>query len=109
MSSTRVRHVAALLGLIGGVAVLSSRSGTLSGQTSSCGMQLNQTPAIFCETFDTPSPVTNRSGQLNGTLWGVSRLNGGGTGISQWKDSTLDGCSGPQAASINGATDVIIC
>jgi hypothetical protein len=79
------------------------------GQGTSCGMQLSQGPLVFCETFDQPSPVFNRSGQLNGTLWGVSRLIGGGNGVTTWKDSTLDGCNGPQAASPNGATDVIVC
>jgi len=34
-----------------------------------CGL-LN--PA-FCETFSSPQPIGNRSGDLNGTLWGVSR------------------------------------
>jgi hypothetical protein len=29
----------------------------------------------FCETFDQPAPVLTRSGQLDQTLWGVSRLN----------------------------------
>jgi len=108
MKTTVVRRFSVLLVLISGV-VFVSGSRSISGQTSSCGMQLNQTPAIFCETFDQPSPVTNRSGQLNGTLWGVSRVNGGGTAPVQWKNSTLDGCNGPQAASVNGATDVIIC
>jgi hypothetical protein len=99
-----LRRFAILVGLVGGV--MWSAGGSVSGQSSSCGMQLNQTPVIFCETFDQPSPVTNRSGQLNGTLWGASRIAGGST---LWKDSTLDGCNGPQAASPVGATDVIIC
>jgi hypothetical protein len=80
--------------------------GNISGQVFNCGMQLNQLPLVFCETFDQPAPVTNRAGQLNGTLWGVSRVLGG---ANVWKDSTLDGCNGPQAASVVGATDVIVC
>lgn len=83
-----------------GLTVLSAQAG------SNCGMQLNQTPAIFCETFDQPSPVTNRAGQLNGLVWGVSRLRGEG---SMWSLSTLQGCNGPVAASPVGATDVVIC
>ena len=31
------------------------------------------TPAAFCETFDAPAGIGNRSGDLNGTIWGVSR------------------------------------
>lgn len=37
--------------------------------TGPCGL----TGAAFCETFDTPANIGNRSGQLDGTLWGVSR------------------------------------
>src|SRR5262249_49965735 len=80
----------------------------VSGQANLhiCGMQLNDAQVIFCETFDTPFPNTNRSGQLNGTLWGVSRVDGNGIGF--WHASTLDGCNGPQPASPD-ATDVVIC
>ena len=104
MRTMSVWRLWAMIGLLGGVAW--SSGDAVSGQASSCGMKLNQSPAIFCETFDQPSPVTNRSGQLNGTLWGASRLAGG---FNTWKDSILDGCNGPQAASPVGATDVIIC
>jgi hypothetical protein len=100
-----MRRIFVLIGLAGAIAFMSGGN-IVSGQSGSCGMQLNQTPAVFCETFDQPSPVTNRSGQLNGTLWGVSRLAGGN---NTWKNSILEGCNGPQAASPNGATDVIIC
>src|SRR5687767_8905814 len=102
--STPVR-LAGLAGLIA-VALLMSTGSDVSGQAANCGMQLNQAPVIFCDTFDQPFPVTNRSGQLDGTVWGVSRLAGG---RPIWKDSILDGCNGPQAASSLGATDVIVC
>ena len=36
---------------------------------TACGLP---SPA-FCETFDSPQGIGNRSGDLNGTLWGVSR------------------------------------
>ena len=101
-----VRRIFVLIGLAGVVAAFLSSGNAVSGQASSCGMQLNDTPAIFCDTFDLPSPVTNRSGQLNGTVWGVSRLAGGNV---TWKNSILDGCNGPQPASSVGATDVIVC
>jgi hypothetical protein len=71
----------------------------------SCGLQLNTDTLAFCEEFSTAYPNTNRSGQLNGELWGVSRLAGLTT---RWNTSTLDSCAGPQAASPD-ATDVIVC
>jgi len=74
-------------------------------------MQLGGTLA-FCDTFDTAAGTSNRSGQLNGTLWGVSRwtgdMNFGSSYQSPWVKSTLDGCNGPQPAQPDG-TDVIIC
>lgn len=39
--------------------------------------------AAFCETFDAPHPVPGtRSGDLDPTLWGVSRINTGHTNVS---------------------------
>jgi hypothetical protein len=104
-----VKRWSLLVGSIGVVIV--SAGDRLAGQAGAftCGMQMNQTPVVFCDTFDQPSPITNRSGQLNGTVWGVSRVLGGGTVEGGWKDSILDGCAGPQAASGVNATDVIIC
>jgi hypothetical protein len=82
-----------------------------STPTASCGMQLGGTPA-FCDTFDTAAGIGNRSGQLNGTIWGVSRwtgdMNFGSDYQSPWVPSTLTGCNGPQPAQPDG-TDVIIC
>jgi hypothetical protein len=41
--------------------------GSLHGQGGgACGMQLNNASVAFCETFDHPSTVTNRSGRING-------------------------------------------
>ena len=36
-------------------------------------MQLNENPLAFCETFDQPNLVTNRSGELSSDRWGVQR------------------------------------
>jgi hypothetical protein len=73
-------------------------------------MQLG-TPA-FCDTFDAPAGTGNRSGQLNGTVWGVSRwtgdMNFGSNYQGPWVPSTLAGCNGPQAAQPDGS-DIIIC
>ena len=45
------------------------------------GCQLLSAPAgttpAFCDTFDKPEGIGDRSGALNGTVWGVSRLLGG--------------------------------
>ena len=72
-------------------------------------MQLSGTPA-FCDTFDTAAGIGNRSGQLNGTIWGVSRwtgdMNFGSSYQSPWVPSTLTGCNGPQPAKPDG-TDVV--
>jgi hypothetical protein len=105
MTRTARRYLA-LLGVATAIA-LTSVSDTVSGQGSNpCGMQRNDMPPVFCDTFDFPRAVSNRSGHLDGVVWGVSRVAGRG---HQWATSTLDGCSGPQAASPIGATDVIIC
>ncbi len=95
----------ALLGVAAAFAVMSGWS-VVSGQSNPCGMQLNQQAVIFCDTFDFAHPVTNRAGQMDGVLWGVSRVAGGGL---TWRDSTIDACNGAQPASAVGATDVIIC
>jgi len=52
-----------------------------SAQTPGSGCRFlsspNATPA-FCDTFDQPAGTGNRSGDLNGTVWGVSRIIAGG-------------------------------
>lgn len=68
--------------------------------------------AAFCETFDASSPVFNRSGQLDGNVWGVSRVtgrtNGYATGMADpWSKTTLQTCGGP--VLVSPPNDVIIC
>jgi hypothetical protein len=104
MRTTFVRSLSLLAVLVAAIMLAPAGSESVSGQSNPCGMQLNQMPVIFCDTFDAPSPITNRSGQLNGTLWGVSRASGGGT---DWGSSNLVGCSGTQ--SVAPPNDVIIC
>jgi len=53
----------------------------ISGKPSpAAGCRFESAPrpvaVAFCETFDRPAGIGNRSGQLDGTLWGVSRLLG---------------------------------
>lgn len=103
----------ALIGAAAAAVVMAlSGRGLLHGAGSSCGMQLNNAAVAFCETFDNPFPVTNRSGQLNGTLWGLSRITGAvnaGQGqFDDWALGTIDACGGSQPAQPD-ATDVIVC
>jgi hypothetical protein len=83
---------------------------TPTPSANACGMQLGGTPA-FCDTFDAPAGTGNRSGQLNGTVWGVSRwtgdMNFGSNYRFPWVPSTLMGCNGPQPA--RPGTDIVIC
>jgi hypothetical protein len=77
--------------------------------SGNCGMQLGA--PTFCETFDAPAGTGNRSGQLNGTIWGVSRwtgdMNFGATYQSPWVPATMVGCGG--SSTVKGNADIIIC
>jgi hypothetical protein len=60
------------------------------------------TPA-FCDTFDKPAGTGTRSGQLDGNVWGVSRLLGGtNTGQGQYYDVS------PTAIQLCGTTYSVI-
>jgi hypothetical protein len=65
----------------------------------------------FCETFDQPAGTGNRSGDLNGNLWGVSRLLGGvNSGQAQWYDASptiMQKCG--QSVQVQPDNDVAIC
>lgn len=56
----------------------------------------NLASPAFCDTFDFPSGGGTNSGQLNGTVWGVSRatsLNNTGQGqLMQWADVSENVC-----------------
>ena len=41
-----------------------------------CTLQSATSPLAFCDTFDAPAGTGNRSGDLNGSIWGVSRILG---------------------------------
>jgi hypothetical protein len=83
---------------------------TPTPSANACKLQLGGTPA-FCETFDSAAGTGNRSGQLNGTIWGVSRwtgdMNFGSNYKVPWVPSKLAGCNGPQTARAD--SDIIIC
>jgi hypothetical protein len=104
MRTTFVRSLSLLGGLVAAIMLAPTGNESLSGQGTTCGMQLNQMPVIFCDTFDQPFPITNRSGQLNGVLWGVSRMNGAGP---MWNAHSLVHCDGPRIVA--PPNDVVIC
>lgn len=79
--------------------------------SAACGMQTNISPVAFCETFDQPSQVTNRSGQMNGSLWMVARSgadNQGQMSYDTWGTSTIDACGSLQPAQPDGS-DILVC
>jgi len=65
----------------------------------------------FCDTFDQPAGTGNRSGDLNGTVWGVSRLLGGvNSGQGQYYDASptiMQKCG--VSVSVQPPNDVAIC
>ena len=87
--------------------VLMPTAGIAYAQSSSCGL----TNPAFCETFDAPAGIGNRSGDLNGTLWGVSRQIGGTNfGQGQYYDAsptTMALCG--QSVPVQPPRDVAIC
>ena len=57
------------------VLVLFSAQSTPQTQAATVGCSLAQ--IAFCDTFAQPAGTGNRSGDLNGTVWGISRVSGG--------------------------------
>ncbi len=83
--------------------------GTCGTPTHSCGMQLNENPVAFCETFDQPDPNGNRSGEMNGDLWGVQRI-GGIVNYGQpfsWANAQDDVCG--TETDVQAESDLRIC
>jgi hypothetical protein len=79
---------------------------------NNCGMQLG-TKFVFCDTFDAPAGIGNRSGDLNGNLWGVSRALGSGVNFGQqqygmWNPTVIQKCDGTSAKVI-APHDILIC
>jgi hypothetical protein len=86
----------------------------LSGPASarfSCALQSATSPLSFCDTFDAPAGTGNRSGDLNGRVWGVSRILGDtnfGQGTANAAAPTsLVGCGG--ISTVLPPNDVIVC
>lgn len=74
---------------------------------SACGLDQ---PA-FCDTFDQPAGNGNRSGQLDGTVWGASRTTGnvnmGGGLYNPWPPVATETCSG--TATLRPENDIVVC
>lgn len=77
-----------------------------SAQSAGCGLA----SAAFCDTFDAPAGNGNRSGQLNGVMWGVSRTTGNvniGSLNNAWSPTQLQTCTGTPV--VTPPNDVVIC
>lgn len=76
--------------------------------TGNCGL----TSPAFCDSFDSPSTVFNRSGQLDGNIWGVSRFtgntNGFGSLFDAWSQTQTQLCDGSSPV-VQPPNDIIIC
>jgi hypothetical protein len=99
-------------GVLASVAVSQSAGDPASG---GCQFQSADAPVnvAFCDTFDTPTPnPATRSGDLNATLWGVSRTNTAGVNVGQgafndFFPAHLVGCGGTE--TVLPPNDVRIC
>jgi hypothetical protein len=64
----------------------------------------------FCDSFDTPAGTGNRSGDLDGVLWGVSRATGNdnpGQSNNTWFPTQLNLCG--KLVTVQAPQDVRIC
>src|SRR5258708_233923 len=64
--------VSSTLPLNGLFGILNQKPRTHAATITNCGL----TSPAFCDTFDAPAGTGNRSGDLNGTIWGASRTSG---------------------------------
>jgi hypothetical protein len=77
-----------------------------AGSITGCGL----TGAAFCETFDVPRNGGTRTGDLDPTLWGVSRVGGSNPGQGMFNtlvSSSTSGCG--TTAWVFAPNDVRIC
>lgn len=84
-----------------------SLSPAVAQSSSNCGL----VQPAFCDSFDAPAGNGTRSGQLDGTVWGVSRttanVNLGGGLLNAWSPATLQTCSG--TPTVTPPNDIVIC
>jgi hypothetical protein len=86
-----------------------SAGGSAPGQSAAAPLCGLDSPA-FCDTFDKPMGTGNRSGQLDGTVWGVSRttqnVNPGQGILNSWTPSAATSCN---TAPLLPQDDVQVC
>jgi hypothetical protein len=83
-----------------------------SGAHGGAGCQFASAPAgtsaAFCDPFRAPAGTGNRSGDLNGTVWGVSHLGDENVGLANaWTTGSLNLCG--TTVDETAGTDVRIC
>jgi hypothetical protein len=105
-----MRRVCLVAILTFGVMAVWKLSGPASAE-GTCALQSATSPLAFCDTFDAPTNTGNRSGDLNGTVWGVSRIIGDanfGQGTANAATPTaILGCGG--TSTVLPPRDVIVC
>ena len=103
----RMTRCAVLLLALAGIACSNAGAAQTAAAPANCGLAQ---PA-FCDTFDAPAGNGNRSGDLNGTVWGVSRALGGvNFGQGQYYSTApamMDRCG--QMMLVQAPHDVAIC
>src|SRR3981081_4191245 len=86
-------------------------NGSAFGASVSAAPSCGLSQPAFCDTFDQPAGTGNRSGQLNGNVWGVSRTTGntnpGGGLYDAWSGTQLQTCSG--SSNVQPDNDIVIC
>jgi hypothetical protein len=93
------------------VPATATKTGIPSPQSTGCRFQLADQPlnVAFCDTFNAPAGTGNRSGDLNGSVWGVSRTtqntNPGQGVYNGWFPTNRTSCGSPAQPE----HDVAIC
>jgi hypothetical protein len=80
-------------------------SGSVAG-VAGCGLS----QVAFCDPFDAPAGTGNRSGGLNGTVWGVSRVTGNqnfSSPANGWSSTQLTACG--TTTTVRAPNDVAVC
>ncbi len=105
-----IARVATVGALVGSVMLIPNvRTSLFGGDAEAAGTCGLSAPAL-CETFSGPAGIGNRSGQLNGTLWGVSRTTGNNNPpglIDAWSPTQLQSCGG--TLNVQPDNDVVVC
>lgn len=103
----RIARACALTRLSLALLVFGATSMPSFANSGSCGLP---NPA-FCDTFDAPAGTGNRSGDLNGTVWGVSRqlgpINSGQGQYNAVVPTLMHRCG--QDVTVQPPNDVAIC